>query len=124
MRKKLQKIQLLSERQADAWLNDTSPLPAMPTRPDTAFTEQACLEIAKYTAFFDDVPTAIRVNPCSILELPRSRWETFPFFFEGCIVGIAVVSDLAVPANEIVCEGGDETLTAIERIHPEKGQND
>lgn len=106
----------------DAWLNDTAPLPTMPTRPDTAFTERTCIEIAKYTAFFNDVPSALRINPCSILKLPRSRWEVFPFFYEGHVVGIAVISDLAVPANRIICESWDQALDAMEHIYTKEEQ--
>jgi hypothetical protein len=124
MRKKLQKVQLFSidqQRRRDAWLNDTTPLPAMPARPDTEFTERTCIEIAKYTAFFNDVPSALRINPCSILGLPRNRWEVFPFFYEGHVAGIAVISDLAVPANEIICESWDQALDTMERIYTQEG---
>lgn len=117
MRKKLQKVQLFSvdrQRAHDAWLNDTAPQPAMP---GTDFAEEVCIEIAKYTALNDDVPAAIRVNPCSILDLPRNRWEVFPFLFEGRVMGITVISDLTVPADEIVCENWDQALTSMEALN-------
>lgn len=116
----MRRVELFSidqQRHDEAWLNDTTPLPAVPmTKPCTAFTEQVCREIARYAAFFDDIPSAIRVNPCTVLELPRDRWEVFPFFYEGRIIGIAVVADQAVPIGEIVCEGNDNTLTALETL--------
>lgn len=95
----MQRVQLFSidQRKIDAWLNDTS-------RRDSDFTEQVCLEIARYTAFIDDVPSALRINPCTIFELPSNRWEAFPFFYEGRIVEITIIADQTVPRGEIVCK--------------------
>lgn len=104
----MQKVKLFSieqQRRRDAWLNDTTPLPAMSARPCTEFAEQVCLEIARHVAANNMVPSAIRANPCTVLELPRDRWEVFPFFYEGRIIGIAVVADQAVPIGEVACEG-------------------
>lgn len=109
MRKKLQKVKLFSvekQQRSDAWLNDTAPLPAMPARPCTEFTEQVCRCIAQYAAANNAAPSAIRANPCSVLELPRNRWGVFPFFYEGRIIEIVVVADQTVPIGEIICEKG------------------
>lgn len=103
----MQKVRLFSieqQRRRDAWLNDTTPLPAMSARPCTEFAEQVCLEIARHVAANNIVPSAVRANPCSVLELPRDRWEVFPFLWEGHIIGIAVVADQTVPIGEIICE--------------------
>lgn len=108
MRKRLQKVKLFSidqQRCNEAWLNDTAPLPAMPARPCTEFTEQVCRCIAQYAAANNAAPSAIRANPCSVLELPRDRWGVFPFLWEGRIIGIAIIADPSVPIGEIICEG-------------------
>lgn len=109
MRKRLQKVKLFSvekQQRDEAWLNDTAPLPAMPARPCTEFSEQVCRCIARYIIANGNVPSAIRANPCSVLELPRNRWEVFPFFYEGRIIGIAIIADQTVPIREIICEKG------------------
>src|SRR5579884_3641651 len=108
MQRKLRRVELFSidqQRRSDAWLNDTAPLPAMPARPCTEFAEQVCLEIARYVAANGTVPSAVRANPCSILELPRDRWQVFPFLWEGRMIEITVVPDSSVPIGEIICEG-------------------
>jgi hypothetical protein len=110
--KKLQKVRLFSvdqQRRNDAWLNDTAPMPAVPaTKPRsyTALTEQVCRCIARFVAAHGMVPAAVRVNPCTVFDLPGNRWQTFPFLYEGRIVGIAVIPDQSVPVGDIICEKG------------------
>lgn len=117
MRKRLQKVKLFSvekQQRSDAWLNDTAPLPAMPARPCTEFAEQVCRCIARYIIANGNVPSALRINPCAVLELPRDRWQVFPFLWEGRMIEIAIIADQAVPCSEIICEGNDNTLTTLE----------